>query len=156
MPDQSGHYHPSVVPIWFEELAAYLQDYYASDLTPADCPARPASLALWPIWRLRVDLSIVTAFQLRVLDAVAAIPRGQVLTYAQVAAKISAPQAARAVGAALGKNPWPVLIPCHRVIATSGRMTGFSAPGGVVAKQRMLHMEGWQKNKRYSPFLPGY
>jgi methylated-DNA-[protein]-cysteine S-methyltransferase len=63
------------------------------------------------------------------------------LTYGEVAKKVGKPKASRAVGAAVGANPWPVLVPCHRVVGTGGRMTGFSAPGGVAAKRRMLAME---------------
>jgi methylated-DNA-[protein]-cysteine S-methyltransferase len=74
---------------------------------------------------------------------VASIPRGQVMTYGQVARKLSAPQAARAVGMALSRNPWPVLVPCHRVIASTGHMTAFTAPGGLAAKKRMLRLEGY-------------
>lgn len=143
LPDRTGSVHAGSVPSWFGELVAFLQDYYSADLRPADAPDRPAGLSLWPLWRSRLDLEMVTPFQLRVLDVVAAIPRGHIMTYGQVAQKLGAPQAARAVGAALGRNPWPVLVPCHRVIASDGQLTGFSAPGGVAAKQRMLRMEGY-------------
>ena len=51
------------------------------------------------------------------------------------------PDAARAVGAALGSNPWPIIVPCHRVVAADGALTGFSAPGGIVTKRRMLEIE---------------
>ena len=69
-------------------------------------------------------------------------PRGLTLTYGQqVAASIGKPSASRAVGGAVGSNPWPVLVPCHRVMGSTGKLTGFSAPGGVSAKQRMLDLE---------------
>lgn len=143
LPDRTGIFRAEVTPSWFGELAAFLQDYYADDLRSADAPDRPAGLPIWPLWRPRLDLSQVSEFQLRVLDVVAAIPRGHVLTYGQVAQRLSAPQASRAVGAALGRNPWPVLIPCHRVIASTGKLTGFTAPGGIATKQRMLEKEGY-------------
>lgn len=143
LPDRSGKFRADTVPVWFGEMQAFLQDYYNSDIRSADAPDKPESLTLWPLWRPRLDLAQITPFQLSVLDAVAAIPRGRVLTYGQVAQQLNTPQAARAVGAALGKNPWPILVPCHRVIASTGKLTGFTAPGGVVTKRKMLEMEGY-------------
>ena len=63
------------------------------------------------------------------------------MTYGQVAKAIGKPAASRAVGAAIGNNPWPVLVPCHRVIGSTGKLTGFSAPGGIETKRRMLALE---------------
>ncbi len=95
----------------------------------------------WRFWRVRLDWSRLTEFQRAVLEVVAVIPRGERYTYGRVAQILGKPQASRAVGAALGANPWPVLVPCHRVVGANGSMTGFSAPGGVAAKRRMLEME---------------
>ena len=68
---------------------------------------------------------------------------GQTWSYGQLAAAIGQPSAAaRAVGTALGQNPWPLLVPCHRFIGADGRMTGFSAPGGIKTKLRLLALEG--------------
>jgi methylated-DNA-[protein]-cysteine S-methyltransferase len=68
---------------------------------------------------------------------------GETVTYGELAARIAAPPgAARAVGQAMGRNPLPVIIPCHRVLASNGRPGGFSAPGGVATKLRLLEMEG--------------
>jgi methylated-DNA-[protein]-cysteine S-methyltransferase len=89
-----------------------------------------------------LDLSAADAFERRVYDAACAIPRGEVRTYGEVAAALGAPGAARAVGAALGRNPIPILVPCHRVLAAQGKGGGFSAPGGTATKFRMLAIEG--------------
>ncbi len=69
------------------------------------------------------------------------IPPGETLTYGEVAARIGEPGAARAVGTALGQNPFPIVVPCHRVLAANGRTGGFSARGGVATKMRMLSIE---------------
>lgn len=83
----------------------------------------------------------VTPFQRKVYEALLKIPKGQVLTYAQVARMIGRPNAARAVGQALKRNRWAPEIPCHRVIASDGSLGGYSAPGGVAAKRRLLQRE---------------
>ncbi|HEX9595787.1 MAG TPA: methylated-DNA--[protein]-cysteine S-methyltransferase [Anaerolineales bacterium] len=91
---------------------------------------------------LPVDLQALTDFQRRVLAATARIPRGQVMTYSQIAHQIGKPRAARAVGQALAHNPVPLLIPCHRVVASDGRLTGYSGGGGIATKARLLQLEG--------------
>jgi len=83
-----------------------------------------------------------TSFQRAVWNAVAAIPRGEVRTYGDIAAAIGQPTAVRAVGAANGANPLPLIIPCHRVIGAGGRLTGFG--GGVALKARLLRAEGFE------------
>ena len=70
------------------------------------------------------------------------IPPGTTRTYGEVARAIGRPDGARDVGAALARNPYPILVPCHRVVAASGALTGFSAPGGLATKRRMLELEG--------------
>lgn len=93
----------------------------------------------------RYDFSRLPAFNRAVLRATMAVKPGQTRTYGEIAAAIGEPPAAsRGVGAALGANPWPLLIPCHRVIAANGKMTGFSAPGGVATKAKLLALEGVQ------------
>jgi methylated-DNA-[protein]-cysteine S-methyltransferase len=89
-----------------------------------------------------IDLSAADAFEQRVYAVARAIPRGEVRTYGEIAAAIGAPGAARAVGTALGRNPIPIIVPCHRVLAAAGRSGGFSAPGGTATKFRMLTIEG--------------
>lgn len=80
-----------------------------------------------------------TAFQLSVLDALCEIPFGQTVSYRDVAIKIGKPKAVRAVGAANGRNPLPIVIPCHRVIGANGSLTGFG--GGLEAKSFLLNLE---------------
>jgi O-6-methylguanine DNA methyltransferase len=70
------------------------------------------------------------------------IPKGEIRTYGWIAKKIGRPGAARAVGMALGKNPFAPTVPCHRVVGADGRMTGYSAQGGIAKKRRMLKAEG--------------
>ncbi len=89
-----------------------------------------------------VDLSRVSDFQRRVLLAALQIPRGQVRTYAEVAQAIGRPSAARAVGQALGRNPVPIVVPCHRVLAADGSLRGYSGGGGVATKAQLLKLEG--------------
>jgi methylated-DNA-[protein]-cysteine S-methyltransferase len=89
-----------------------------------------------------LDLSAADEFERRVYAAARAIPRGEVRTYGDLAAAIGTPGAARAVGAALGRNPIPIIVPCHRVLAAQGKSGGFSAPGGTATKFRMLAIEG--------------
>lgn len=83
----------------------------------------------------------LTAFQQRVVDVVQAIPPGETLTYGQVAELAGSPGAARAVGSVMSSNPVPIVIPCHRVVGSSGCLGGFSAPGGVETKRKLLEAE---------------
>ncbi len=70
------------------------------------------------------------------------IPPGTTRTYGEVARAIGRPDGARDVGVALSRNPTPIIVPCHRVVAADGALTGFSAPGGLATKRRMLELEG--------------
>ncbi len=90
---------------------------------------------------LPVALESVSAFNRKVYEVALAIPHGETLTYGEVAQRIGDPGAARAVGVALGQNPWPIIVPCHRVLAAGGRTGGFSAEGGVEVKLRILTIE---------------
>ena len=92
-----------------------------------------------------VDVDDVPEFNRRVYAIARTIPPGTTLTYGEIAARLGGePGAARAVGQALGRNPVPIIVPCHRVLAMDGRMHGFSAPGGVTTKLRILAIEGWK------------
>jgi len=82
------------------------------------------------------------AFYQAVWNACAQIPKGQVRTYGWIARKIGKPGAARAVGMALGRNPFAPTVPCHRVVGADGRLTGYSGAGGIAKKRRMLKAEG--------------
>jgi methylated-DNA-[protein]-cysteine S-methyltransferase len=88
-----------------------------------------------------LDLDGQPAFNLRVYEIARAITPGETSTYGEVAKAMGEPGAARAVGKALGENPWPIVVPCHRVLGASGNMGGFSAPGGAETKARLLTIE---------------
>jgi len=89
---------------------------------------------------VRMDLSLCGAFQQKVLQADFQIPRGKVIPYSGLAYRLSAPRAARAVGTALARNPFPLIIPCHRVVRSDGTLGGFG--GGLKMKKALLEMEG--------------
>lgn len=89
-----------------------------------------------------LDFDGLPPFHRRVYEAARAIPPGRTLTYGELARRLGDPGAARAVGQALGANPFPVVVPCHRVLAAQGGTGGFSAPGGVDTKLRLLAREG--------------
>jgi methylated-DNA-[protein]-cysteine S-methyltransferase len=107
--------------------ADLLQRYFSGEQVKFDLP---------------LDLSDCTSFQQVVYNTVANIPYGAVKTYAEVAEIMDRPKAPRGVGSAMARNPLPIIIPCHRVVGSSGGMTGYSAPGGVEMKKRLLRMEG--------------
>jgi methylated-DNA-[protein]-cysteine S-methyltransferase len=88
-----------------------------------------------------LDMDGVPPFNQRVYALARAIPPGRTLTYGEVATQLGEPGAARAVGQALGANPFAPVVPCHRVLAAGTRSGGFSAPGGVATKLRMLQIE---------------
>ena len=88
-----------------------------------------------------LDMTDVPAFNQRVYEIVRAIPPGRTLTYGEVAQRLGDPGAARAVGQALGHNPFAPVVPCHRVLAAGTGPGGFSAEGGVATKLRMLQIE---------------
>jgi methylated-DNA-[protein]-cysteine S-methyltransferase len=89
-----------------------------------------------------VDLDSKGSFARQVYEAVRKIPAGRTMTYGELAADMNRPTAPRAVGQALGRNPVPLLIPCHRVLASGNKPGGFSAHGGVETKAKMLEIEG--------------
>ncbi|MBV8937172.1 MAG: methylated-DNA--[protein]-cysteine S-methyltransferase [Alphaproteobacteria bacterium] len=90
---------------------------------------------------IALDMDGVAPFHRRVYEAARTIPPGRTLAYGDVAARLGAPRAARAVGQALGRNPFPIVVPCHRVLAAGGKIGGFSAHGGTATKRRMLALE---------------
>jgi methylated-DNA-[protein]-cysteine S-methyltransferase len=91
---------------------------------------------------IRLDERGIDPFRRRVYAATRDVEPGTIATYGQVARAIGEPDAARDVGAALARNPTPVIVPCHRVLAANGALHGFSAPGGIDTKRRMLQLEG--------------
>lgn len=98
-----------------------------------------------------VDLTGVAAFQRKLYELLRSVGWGQTTTYGDLARRLGLPDA-RDVGQAMGKNPVPVIIPCHRVLAAGNRLGGFSAPGGVFTKERLLALEGVGAD---APRLPG-
>jgi methylated-DNA-[protein]-cysteine S-methyltransferase len=107
----------------FREAAAQLRAYFAGELRDFDLPLAPRG----------------TDFQRRVWSALREIPYGQTIAYAELAAAVGRPRAARAVGAANGRNPIAVVIPCHRVIGSGGALTGYG--GGLARKRLLLDLE---------------
>lgn len=126
---EDGRRRRRVDPAWrlvdLSELdtAAQLTEYFAGTRRTFDVRLAPQG----------------TAFQRRVWDAVAAIPYGRTRSYGAIAAEIGAPAAVRAVGAANGQNPWPIVVPCHRVIGSDGSLTGYG--GGLPIKRALLEFE---------------
>jgi len=114
---------------------------------PAARRARDAIVALLAgeprdLSAIALDMEGVPAFHRRVYEAARDIPRGATLSYGDVARRVGASGAARAVGQALARNPFAVIVPCHRVLSAGGRIGGFSANEGVETKRRLLAIEG--------------
>jgi methylated-DNA-[protein]-cysteine S-methyltransferase len=105
--------------------------------------------------KVPLDTSDVAAFHRRVYEAARKVSAGQTISYGELAARIGAPGAARAVGQALGKNPFAIVVPCHRVLAANGKAGGFSAHGGVGTKRRILAAEGVELEERLRPPIVG-
>ncbi|NPV21570.1 methylated-DNA--[protein]-cysteine S-methyltransferase [Bradyrhizobium aeschynomenes] len=100
---------------------------------------------------IELDLDGVSAFQRGVYDIARRIPPGQTLTYGDIAKQLGGVELSREVGQALGRNPCPIVVPCHRVLAAGNKPGGFSANGGVDTKLKMLAIEGAAVN--YTPSL---
>ena len=127
---QSGRRALRPDPAWrrdaspFRDLARQLAEYFARERRAFDLRLAPEG----------------TPFQLETWRALVAIPYGTTLSYAELARRIGRPAAVRAVGAANGANPLPIVVPCHRVIGKNGSLTGFG--GGLPAKRALLELEG--------------
>jgi methylated-DNA-[protein]-cysteine S-methyltransferase len=91
---------------------------------------------------IALDMADIPPFRRRLYDALRGIPAGATLSYGELAARLGDDCTARDVGEAMGQNPFPIIVPCHRVLAAGGKVGGFSAPGGVATKLRMLQIEG--------------
>jgi methylated-DNA-[protein]-cysteine S-methyltransferase len=108
-------------------MAAHqLLEYFSGNRSEFDVPIAPAG----------------SDFQQRVWAALQKIRFGQTVTYGDIATRIDS--APRAVGMACGSNPIPIIVPCHRVVASNGRLTGYSAGNGIETKRQLLALEGWQ------------
>ena len=125
-PEAEGwHFDPTA----FKEILAQLEAYFKGDLHHFDLPLAPTG----------------TPFQLQVWYVLQTIPYGETISYGELAGKIGRPQAARAVGAANGKNPLPIVVPCHRVIGSNGLLTGYA--GGLHIKEALLALERRGRDK---------
>lgn len=126
---QEGPKPVAVEPMWqrddeaLSEAIVQLRAYFYEGLTQFDLPLAP----------------IGTDFQKQVWKVLESIPFGETMTYQQVAERIGRPTASRAVGAANGRNPLPIVVPCHRVIGSNGRLTGYA--GGLEIKEALLNLE---------------
>lgn len=103
---------------------------------------------------VELDFTGINPFNARIYRVLAEIGYGETTTYGALAKSVGEPDAARAVGVAMSRNPWPVIIPCHRVLASGKRPGGFSAPGGTMTKDRLLALEGAELAQG-TPLLPG-
>ena len=110
-------------PDLFKDAAAQLGSYFRGEGKDFDLPLNPPG----------------TPFQKKVWDLLREIPSGTTITYGELAVRSGNPKASRAVGAANGKNPIPIIIPCHRVIGSNGKLTGYA--GGLEAKKKLLEIE---------------
>lgn len=111
-------------PAMFKEAAAQLGAYFRGERTTFDLPLAPGG----------------TPFQNDVWNELQKIPHGETISYGQLAERVGRPGSHRAVGAANGRNPLPIVIPCHRVIGSNGKLTGYA--GGIEAKRTLLELEG--------------
>ncbi len=127
-----ANYAPAIDPEWIEDpawpslrdCAAQLADYFAGKRQCFDLPVAPRG----------------TPFRQRVWREIAKVPYGATITYAELALRAGAPGSARAAGAATGRNPLAIVVPCHRIVGTSGALTGYA--GGLPRKERLLALEG--------------
>lgn len=138
----SGHPHPIPEERWAERASVgqtpetrAIPATWVTDLQ-AFAAGSPTDLSHLPL-----ELSYLTDFGLRVVMACRQIPWGQTISYGELATRIGTPGAARAVGGVMARNRHPLIVPCHRVLASNGALTGFSAPQGLVMKQRLLAHE---------------
>ena len=114
-------------PDWMADAVERLQQYLSGE--PVDLGDLP------------VDLPAGTPFERRVRQQLAGVGYGRTTTYGELADAAGAPRAARAVGNIMARNPVPLVIPCHRVLAAGGRLGGYSAPSGLSMKRQLLEME---------------
>lgn len=96
----------------------------------------------WDFSEVALDLGGIPAFDCRVYDAVRAIPRGETATFADIAKQLRSSGAIHAVGQAIRRNPFPLIVPCHRVLAAAGDTSGICANGGAITRRRLLSLEG--------------
>jgi methylated-DNA-[protein]-cysteine S-methyltransferase len=115
-------------PAWVAEIVETLRRYAAGE--QVDFSSVP------------VDLAGIDAFRLAIYDAARKLAFGETTTYGELATRAGYPGEARDTGQALGQNPVPIVVPCHRILAAGNKIGGFSAPGGSTTKEKLLNMEG--------------
>ncbi|WP_353238942.1 methylated-DNA--[protein]-cysteine S-methyltransferase [Limnohabitans sp.] len=123
--DQRQPWRPDKDHPVLQSAAVHLQAFWAGQALP---------------WSGPLDLSVGTAFQQSVWRALLRIPAGESQSYGELARQLDKPLAVRAVGAAVGRNPVSILVPCHRVLGAGGQLTGYA--GGLLRKQALLKLEG--------------
>lgn len=123
----TDHTPPPADADWFPNLRRRLQKYGQGEYVDFS--------------DVQVAFSKLTAFQESVISATRAIEYGQTVSYGELAELAGYPRAARAVGTVMSSNPFPILIPCHRVVASGGKLGGYSAPQGISLKENLLAME---------------
>lgn len=140
-------YMPDIAPQWqhapahdiLQNAARQLNDYAAGHLQSFELPFAFAQ---------------GTEFQQRVWQAIAAIPYGETITYGELARRVGAPNSVRAAGAATGRNPISVIVPCHRVLGANGSLTGYA--GGLDRKKALLTLEGVLRDRSQAQIELGY
>ena len=132
--------HADAAPPWIQQAVDEVRRYMGGE------PVTFASAVL--------DFGETGAFDRGVYDAARALPWGRTVTYGELARRAGVPEMARAVGHALGRNPIPIIIPCHRILASGDKLGGFSAFGGTATKERLLALEGVSIGAD-RPLLPG-
>jgi methylated-DNA-[protein]-cysteine S-methyltransferase len=126
-PKERLQHAPKRIQILSEKLVASIQGYFQTGVLD---------------WQLEdLDWTATPPFQRQVLELCFAIPSGHTRTYGQLAYQSGSPKAARAVGGAMARNRWPLIIPCHRVVGGTGNLTGYSGVGGTKTKQWLLELE---------------
>jgi methylated-DNA-[protein]-cysteine S-methyltransferase len=135
--------HPDAPPPRIAALIAELQHYLAGTKVEF------AAVAL--------DMPDIAPFQRQVYDAARGVGWGCTASYGDLAREIGAPSEAREVGQALARNPIPIIVPCHRILTSDGKIGGFSAPGGTATKERLLALEGVRIGvDADAPLFPGF
>ncbi len=115
-------------PPWIEEVVCEIQTHFDGTVGSFE--------------RIPIDLDSLPRFTRSALLAARAIPPGTLITYGDLAKRMGRPESARAIGQALSRNPVPLIVPCHRVVGQGRRPVGFTAPGGIDTKRRLLAIEG--------------
>lgn len=125
---------------WLLDLVARLQAY--------------AEGAIDQFADVELDLGTLSAFRREVIACLRRVPYGETLSYGELARLAGRPKAARAVGACMAANPVPIIVPCHRVLASQGKLGGYSAPGGMAMKRRLLALESHAAHGRHPTATP--